>query len=98
MPGSGIRTFLDPDLYETSLRRAQIDVIVVPRDGFKARLTWVEMHHLQLLRCEEDFPRIGYVSYPPWLVFIGFPVNSLPRWRSVELESGDVILHSLGDR
>jgi AraC-like DNA-binding protein len=98
MPGSGIRTFLDPDLYETSLRRAQIDVIVIPRDGFKARLTWVELHHLQLLRCEEDFPRIGYLSFPPWLVFIAFPVNSLARWRGAELQSGDVMLHSLGER
>lgn len=98
MPGSGIRTFLDPDLYETSLRRAQIGLIVVPRNEFKARLTWAELHHLQLLRCEEDFPRIGYLSFPPRLVFIGFPVNSLPRWRGVELQSGDVMLHSLGER
>src|SRR6266481_4895195 len=62
MPGSGTRTFLDPDRYEASLRQAQIELVVTSPGAFKARLTWAELHHSQLLRCEEDFPRIGYVS------------------------------------
>jgi hypothetical protein len=24
-------------------------------------LTWAELHDLQVLRCEEDFPRVAYV-------------------------------------
>ena len=62
MPGSGTRTFLETDRYEASLRQAQIDTIVTSGGKFKARLTWAELHHLQLLRCEEDLPRIAYLS------------------------------------
>jgi hypothetical protein len=65
MPGSGTRTFLDPDHYEASLRQAQIELVITSRGSFRARFTWAELHHLQLLRCEEDFPRIGYVSLAP---------------------------------
>ena len=56
MPGSGTRTFLDPDHYAASLRQAQLELVITSRVEFKARLTWAELHHLQLLRCEEDFP------------------------------------------
>src|SRR6266566_3761633 len=82
MPGSGTRTFLDPDHYAASLRQAQLELVITSRGSFRARVTWAELHNLQLLRCEEDFPRIGYVSLAPRLVFVGFPAPSgpLPVW------------------
>ena len=100
MPGSGTRTFLDPDRYEAGLRQAQIELIITCGADFKARLTWAELHHLELLRCEEDLARIGYVSFPPPLVCISFPANPgpSPRWRGTEMEAGDIMLHSLGER
>jgi hypothetical protein len=61
MPGSGTRTFLEPDHYEASLRQAQIEILIALSSKFKARLTWAELHDLQVLRCEEDFPRVAYV-------------------------------------
>ncbi len=60
MPGSGTRTFLEPDHYEASLRQAQIEILIASSAKFKARLTWAELHDLQVLRCEEDFPRVAY--------------------------------------
>jgi len=57
MPGSGTRTFLEPDHYEASLRQAQIEFVITCGAGFKARQIWAELHQLQLLRCEEDLPR-----------------------------------------
>ena len=100
MPGSSTRTFLDPDLYEVGLRQAQCELLITCGAEFNARLTWVELHDLQLLRCEEDGPRIGYVSLPPGLVCISFPANSsqLPRWRGAEMQAGEIMLHSLGER
>jgi len=100
MPGSGTHTFLDPDHYEASLRRAQIEFIITCGAGFNARLTCAELHHLQLSRCAEGLPRIGYVSLPSRLACISFPANSdsLPRWRGAEMQAGDIMLHSLGDR
>ena len=54
MPGGGTRTFLEPDHYEASLREAQIEAVIISRGQFRARLTWAELHHLQILWCEED--------------------------------------------
>jgi hypothetical protein len=59
MPGSGTRTFLEPDHYEASLRQTQIEILIALSHKFKARVTWAELHDLQVLRCEEDFPRVA---------------------------------------
>jgi AraC-like DNA-binding protein len=100
MPGSGTRTFLEPDQYEASLRQAQIELVVAPRGEFKASLSWVELHNLQLLRCGGDYPHIAYLSLASWLVFVGFPVHSgrLPVWRGREMQTGDIMFHSQGER
>jgi AraC-like DNA-binding protein len=100
MPESGTGTFIDPDDYQASLRQARIAVLVTSQGAFKAHLTWATLHHLQLLRCEEDLPRIAYVSLPPGLVFVGFVTRTdLPMlWGGVELQTGDIILHSQGVR
>jgi len=100
MPGGGTRTFLETDHYEASLREAQIEAVIIPRGQFRARLTWAELHHLQMLRCEEDSPRAAYVRLAPRLAFVAFPTNSapLPVWRGVELQAGDIVFHSRGER
>jgi hypothetical protein len=100
MPGSGTHTFLEADHYEARLRRAEIELIITCGAGFNTRLTCAELHHLQLLRCEEGLPRIGYVSLPSRLACISLPANSgpLPKWRGAEMQAGDIMLHSLGDR
>jgi AraC-like DNA-binding protein len=100
MPGSGMRTFLDPDRYEASLRHAQIELLVTPHGKFRARLTWVELHHLRLLHCEEDFSRIAYLSLTPGLAFVAFTTGSgaLPVWGGRQVRAGDVMLHGPGER
>jgi hypothetical protein len=100
MPGCGRRTFLDPDHYEASLRQAHIELVITSRDKFKAHITWAELRCLQLWRCDEDVPRIGYLSLAPQLAFIAFSTGSgpLPVWGGTELQAGDVMLHSRGER
>ena len=100
MPGGGTRTFLEPDHYEASLRQAQIEAVIVPRGRFKARLTWAELHHLQVLRCEEDSSRVAYVQLAPGLASVTFPVGSeaLPVWRGREIQAGDIMFHRRGER
>ena len=100
MPGSGTRTFLDPYHYEAGLRQTLIEAVITSGGAFKARLTWVELHHMQLLRCAEDHPHIAYLSLPPTLACISFAANSdqLPVWRGAELQAGDIMFHSLGER
>ena len=100
MPGAGTRTFLEPDHYEASLRQAQIEAVIVPRVKFRARIIWAELHHLQVLRCKEDSPRVAYVQLGPGLAFVTFPVGSepLPVWRRKEMQAGDLMFHSRGER
>jgi AraC-like DNA-binding protein len=100
MPGSGTATFIDPDDYQGALRQAQIDLLVTSNGAFKARLTWTTLDRLRLLRGEEDLPRIGYVSLPSALVFIGFAARSGPpiHWAGTGLLPTEVIFHSRGDR
>ena len=100
MPGSGTRTFLEPDHYEASLRQAQIEIVIALSPKFKARLTWAELHNLQVLRCEEDFPRVAYVCLRPQLCFVTFPAHSgpLPLWGGTELQPGEIVLHGRGER
>ena len=100
MPGSGTRTFLEPDHYEASLRQAQIEIVIALSPKFKARLTWAELHDLQVLRCEEEFPRVAYVCLKPQLCFVTFPAHSepLPVWGGTELRPGEIVLHGRGER
>jgi AraC-like DNA-binding protein len=100
MPGSGTRTFLEPDHYEASLRQAQIEILIALSSKFKARLTWAELHDLQVLRCEEDFARVAYVSLAPKLSFVTFLAHSGPQpvWGGTELRPGEIVLHGRGQR
>jgi AraC-like DNA-binding protein len=100
MPGSGTGTFVDPDEYEAGLRQAQIDLLVTANGAFKARLTWATLHHLRLLCSEEDLPRIGYVSLPSVLVFVGFADRASPpiHWGGAALQSTEIIFHGRSAR
>ena len=100
MPGGGTRTFLEPDHYEAGLGQAQIQALILPRDKFGARLTWAELHHLQVLRCEEDAPRVAYLQLAPGLAFMTFSADSapLPVWRGTEMQAGDIVFYGRGER
>jgi AraC-like DNA-binding protein len=100
MPGSGTSTFIDPDEYQAYLRQARIDLLVTSQGAFKAHLTWVTLHHLQLLHSEECLPRIAYLSLAPALVFVAFATRPKPPmlWGGVELQTGDLVFHSPGER
>ena len=100
MPGSGTRTFLEPDHYEASLRQAQIEILIALSPQFKARLTWAELHDLEVLRCEEDLTRVAYVCLSPQLSFVTFPAHSgpVPVWGGTELRPGEIVLHGRGER
>jgi AraC-like DNA-binding protein len=99
MPGGGTRTFVDAAHYEAALRQAQIEAVIVFRGKFSARLTWAELHCLQLLRCEEDVARVAYLHLAQGLAFVTFPAypTSLPLCRGAELHPDDIIFHRRGE-
>lgn len=100
MPGGGTRTFLEPHHYEAGLREAKIEAVIVSRGQFKARLTRAELQSFELLRCEEDFPRVGFVHLAPSLAFVTSLTCSGPQpvWRGTKLQAGDIMFHSRGER
>jgi AraC-like DNA-binding protein len=100
MPGGGTRTFLDPERYEASLRYRLIETIITSRGPFKARMTWTELHQLQLLRCEEDGPRIAYLSFASQPVFVAFPIlfSPSPVWGGTAMQGGEILFPSRGER
>jgi AraC-like DNA-binding protein len=100
MPGSGTHTFIDAEDYQAGLGQSRIGSIVTCSGAFKARLTWVELDHLYLLRCQEEQSHIAYVSLPQSLVFVSFQTEQGRRslWGGRELQCGDIIFHSRGER
>ncbi len=102
MPASGTGTFIDSSDYQTSLSHLRIDLLVTSHNqgAFNARLTWVTLDDLRLLRCEEDLPRIAYGSLTPTLVFVAFTTRPDPPmlWSGAQLQTGQIIFHSQGER
>jgi AraC-like DNA-binding protein len=100
MPGGGTSTFFEPDHYEASLRQAQVELVILPRAEFKARLTRAELHDLQVLCCEESSPRVGYLDLTQRLAFVTFLAASRqpPVWRGTELQADEIMFHSRGER
>ena len=99
MPASGTFTCSNPSDYAANFRNGGIELVFAHWGEFRARLTWVELSHLHLLRIQESLPRIAYVSLASERIFIGFPAHPDPLqiWGGVELQSGDIILHARGD-
>jgi AraC-like DNA-binding protein len=100
MTESGTATFADPGAYQAGISGADVSLVITGRGDFKARLTWLKLRHLHVLRGLENTARIAYVSLLPTRAFVSFPLIGEPRpiWSGVELRSGDVVFHSRGER
>lgn len=99
MPDNGTSTFSNPDDYQAGIEGARVNLIITRGADFKARITWLKLHDLQLLRACENLPRIAYISLPPERVFVLFPVSgSASLWAGRELRIGNIAFHSGGGR
>ena len=99
MPAGGSSIFTDVDGYQANLWD-MMDLLVPGPRLFHARLAWVELSHLGLLRAEEASPRVAYVALPAELAFVTFSTNreSPLICDGAALPFGEIILHSRGDR
>jgi AraC-like DNA-binding protein len=97
--GSGTVMFANPDDYQAGIVGARVNLIVTGGD-FKARLTWLNLHRLHVLRCSENLPRIAYISLTPARVFVSCPARAGPpsTYGGAELQFGDIVFHSRGER
>jgi AraC-like DNA-binding protein len=99
MPASGSCIFTDSDSYQAWLQEMLDLVVPQPRD-FRARLTWVELPSLNLLRAQEASPRVAYISLPLERVFVIFPTqrDSALICDGVEVRLGEIMFHSVAER
>jgi hypothetical protein len=98
MPASGSSIFTDADSYQSCLH-GMLDLLIVRPDEFRARLTWVDLKTIRLLRARETSKRIATVTLAPRRVFITFPTqrDSLLIYDGIALNFGDFMLHSPGE-
>jgi AraC-like DNA-binding protein len=104
MAENGTATFASPDDYQAGIggassKGASVNFIVTGGGDFKARLTWLNLHRLRVLRGSENLPSIAYVSLPPERVVVVFPTSAAPLiWGGLKLRFGDIVFHSRGER
>jgi AraC-like DNA-binding protein len=100
MAEKGTATFANPDDYRAAIGSATVNLVVTGGGNFNARLTWLNLGHLHVLHGRENLPRIGFFSLSPTQSFVSFPTNpGAPlTYGGIDLQLGDVVLHSRGER
>jgi len=78
MSGNGTATFTDPQDYQGYIGGAITELTVTGGGDFKARLTWLDLRRLHVLRGCESLPRIAFFSLSPAQVFVSFPTSADP--------------------
>jgi hypothetical protein len=99
MTASGTAVFTNPDDYRTGIGDACVDLVLTEPGDFNARLTWLKLGHFHAFRGRESISRIAYMSLVPTRLFVSFPLTSsfVLIWNGVELQLGDIVLHSRGE-
>src|SRR5258708_32527971 len=99
MTASGTSVYCDPDDFQLQVRVAKLDLVFAHGGDFNARLTQVELPHLNLFQSRESLPRIAFVSLPVDWVFVAFPIAPYPPpiWCGLQLTSCDIVVHGRGE-
>jgi AraC-like DNA-binding protein len=94
MSVAGSSIFTDADGYQASLRD-MLDLLVICPQAFHARLTWLELSDVRLLRAEESSARVAYLRLPREQAFVFFATRPGPPLlhSGLELQSGSLIWH-----
>jgi AraC-like DNA-binding protein len=97
MSGAGTLTFSDPDHYAAGFGRVRLDLTITGAGDFNARLTRLKLQHLEIYRCHESLPRIGYISFPPEQIVLSFPLSKAsPTFDGFAFRNGDIAFHGRG--
>lgn len=99
MQRSGTRKFTSADEYQASIPGAKVDLVFARKTNFEARLTWVRLRHLHLLRTQENSPRVASIALAPDRVTIAFPTGHEPLqiFEGIELQPGDIVCPARGE-
>jgi AraC-like DNA-binding protein len=100
MAENGTATFANPDDYQAGIGAASVNLIVTGGGDFNARLTWLNLGRLHVLRGCENLPRIAFVSLSPAQAFVSFPTSEGPplTYSGLRLQFGDIVFHRRGEQ
>ena len=100
MANIGSATFTTTEEYQAGFGGTSVNLILTGSGDFRARLTWVKLRYINLLRGHENLARIAFVSLAPGRAFISLPLDFKrhPIWSGVTLRSHDIVFHALGER
>jgi len=95
MPSSAVRTFSDPDDYAASIRGGTVEMTVVGRGDFSAKLTRIQLHRLWMQRFSENLPRVVEAATRKERAYISFRPQPGPDLlqAGVEIEPSAVLKH-----
>src|SRR5215469_15688626 len=99
MPSSAVRTFTDPDDYATAIRASTVQLTVVRRGNFNAKLTRIDLHHLWMQRFSDSLPRIAHAAYVTGRAIVIFRTRPGPdlRWGGAEMLPSNIVRHTEGE-
>jgi AraC-like DNA-binding protein len=99
MAEGGTLRFGDPDGYAAAFTNLRLNLTITGGGDFKSQLTWLKLKFLQVYRCRESLPRIGYISFSPEPIFLSFPINAAsPVFGGIAVRNGNMVFHSRGER
>ncbi len=91
----GTTTFTESDDCRLNWLGVRLKLVLTECNKFKARVTWVNLGRLSLVRCENSVAHIALLEFAPEPVFVSFPVSQVlpPIWDGVEMLRGEIVLH-----
>ncbi|MBL6614891.1 MAG: helix-turn-helix transcriptional regulator [Reyranella sp.] len=100
MIGCGTATFTNPDDYRSNVPGAELDLVLMGGDRFRARVTWLGMRRFAIARLEEDVRRIAFITLASAPLFVSFPLGRDDQtiWNGRTLQRGEMVVHSRGER
>ena len=100
MPGSVASMFSEAEDFETALRQEGcLGLLVTGRGAFRARLTQVALHRLNLAAGEEQLARVALIAVPAGSVLVTFAIGKAPTpiWAGIETRVNEIITIGPGE-
>ena len=99
MPGSTSATFSDPEIYQSAIRPANVEIFVTAKGGFQAELNRTEFAHIWTQHGREKLPRVVRATVraerPP-IYFLASADQPPMRYGGMELAFGDIMSPGAG--
>ena len=93
MASSGVRTFTDPDDFAASFVGTNVELTLLERGRFEAKLQFIDFERLKMRRLSDNLPRIGHTADVFDQATIAFRTHPGPRMirDGVEMHTPNII-------